>query len=62
MLSEGQQNEELDTPQARTEKIFEKMDVNKDNVLTKDEFINGCLNDECLYQMLTAEQNWQENE
>ncbi|XP_064607476.1 neuronal calcium sensor 2-like [Liolophura sinensis] len=62
MLSEGQQTEELDTPEARTEKIFEKMDVNKDNVLTKDEFINGCLNDECLYQMLTAEQNWQENE
>jgi hypothetical protein len=29
------------------------MDKNSDGVLSREEFINGCLNDEQLYQLLT---------
>lgn len=32
--------------------IFEKFDLNKDNSLTLDEFIQGCLKDEYLSQMM----------
>ena len=44
-----------DTPESRTKEIFNKMDVNKDGVLSKDEFIKGCMADQFLYQMLTAD-------
>ena len=44
-----------DNPEARTKEIFDKMDQNKDGVLTRDEFINGCLKDDQLRRMLTAE-------
>jgi len=44
-----------DTPARRTQEIFDKMDENHDGVLTKEEFIKGCLADEFLYQMLTAD-------
>lgn len=44
-----------DTPEKRTEKIFEKMDSNGDGHLTKQEFIEGCMKDQVLYQMLTAD-------
>jgi len=44
-----------DTPARRTQEIFDKMDENHDGVLTKEEFIKGCLSDEFLYQMLTAD-------
>ncbi|XP_041358046.1 neuronal calcium sensor 2-like [Gigantopelta aegis] len=44
-----------DTPQQRTEMIFKKMDTNQDGVLTREEFIQGCLADTTLYQMLTAD-------
>ncbi|OAF67900.1 Calcium-binding protein M [Intoshia linei] len=43
------------TAEERTAEIFEKMDSNNDNVLTKYEFIEGCLNDPCLYAMLTSD-------
>jgi len=46
-----------DTPQTRTEEIFEKMDENKDGVLSKEEFVKGCMADQFLYQMLTADQS-----
>jgi neurocalcin delta len=49
-------NEE-DTPMKRTQDIFAKMDENKDGVLSKPEFIKGCMSDEFLYQMLTADPN-----
>ena len=49
--------DEDDTPQTRTEEIFEKMDTNKDGVLCKQEFVNGCMSDQFLYQMLTADQS-----
>jgi hypothetical protein len=48
-------NNELDTPAERTEKIFDKMDLNNDGVLTKKEFVEGCMKDQFLYQMLTAD-------
>lgn len=44
-----------DTPEKRTKEIFIKMDENKDGVLSKPEFIKGCMSDEFLYQMLTAD-------
>jgi len=44
-----------DTPEKRTKEIFAKMDENHDGVLTKDEFIKGCMSDEFLCQMLTAD-------
>ena len=44
-----------DTPERRTVEIFAKMDINQDGVLTKDEFIKGCLSDEHLCHMLTAD-------
>lgn len=44
-----------DTPARRTQEIFDKMDENHDGVLTKEEFVKGCMADEFLYQMLTAD-------
>ncbi|XP_050403647.1 neuronal calcium sensor 2 [Patella vulgata] len=55
MLGAALVGQSMDTPSERTVKIFEKMDSNGDGVLTKEEFIQGCLNDQCLYQMLTAD-------
>jgi len=49
-------NDPTDTPERRTKEIFSKMDENKDGVLSKDEFIRGCMSDQFLYQMLTADQ------
>lgn len=44
-----------DTPEKRTKEIFAKMDENHDGVLSKEEFIKGCMSDEFLCQMLTAD-------
>ena len=38
----------------RTRDIFCKMDTNNDGVLTRDEFIKGCLSDETLYKVLSC--------
>ena len=43
-----------DAPLARTRDIFCKMDLNRDGVLSKDEFIKGCINDETLYKLLAC--------
>ncbi|TPP55759.1 Neuron-specific calcium-binding protein hippocalcin [Fasciola gigantica] len=43
---------EGNSPAERTRAIFKKMDVNCDRVLTKEEFIQGCLSDEHLYRLL----------
>ncbi|BHF78392.1 neuronal calcium sensor [Sparganum proliferum] len=43
------------TPEARTEEIFEKMDFNHDGVLTRKEFMDGCIADQQLYSMLLAD-------
>lgn len=55
MLGNAITDVNIDTPKERTLKIFSKMDTNNDGVLTKEEFITGCMNDQCLYQMLTAD-------
>ncbi|KAL3868848.1 hypothetical protein ACJMK2_041605 [Sinanodonta woodiana] len=55
MLGNSIGGSDMDSPQVRTEKIFSKMDVDGDGVLTKQEFIDGCRNDQFLYQMLTAD-------
>jgi len=44
------------TAESRTGEIFRKMDSNGDGVLTKDEFMKGCMNDKQLYAMLLAEE------
>lgn len=43
-----------ETADQRTDKIFIQMDKNQDGVLTKQEFIDGCLADDVLCSMLTA--------
>jgi len=44
---------ELDgSPVSRAQDIFNKMDTNQDGVLSKDEFVRGCLSDEKLYKLL----------
>ena len=43
-----------ENPTERTRDIFTKMDVNSDGVLSKEEFIKGCLNDETLYRLLAC--------
>ena len=48
-------NDPDDTPEKRTRDIFAKMDENGDGVLSKEEFVKGCMSDEFLYQMLTAD-------
>ena len=50
------ENNTEDTPEIRTKEIFDKMDENQDGVLSKEEFVKGCLSDQFLYQMLTADQ------
>lgn len=41
-------------PEERAKQIFQKMDTNKDAILDEKEFIEGCLNDKSLMQMLTS--------
>ena len=45
----------IESPLVRTEQIFLKMDLDKNGVISEYEFINGCLQDKFLYQMLTAD-------
>lgn len=45
----------IENPAVRTEQIFQKMDLDKNGVISETEFINGCLEDKFLYQMLTAD-------
>ena len=46
-----------DAPEMRTKDIFSKMDCNMDGVLSKEEFIQGCLGDETLYKLLACSQD-----
>ena len=50
-----------DAPRIRTRDIFIKMDANRDGVLSKEEFIEGCLNDETLYRLLACSSDEQES-
>lgn len=40
------------SPAKRVEKIMNRLDLNGDRSLTKDEFINGCLQDDFLRNLL----------
>ncbi len=48
----GAESDELSS--GRTQVIFDKMDTNKDNVLSKEEFVQGCMQDEALFKMLAS--------
>ncbi len=37
------------------------MDKNSDGILSREEFIDGCLNDEQLYQLLTQSSRFGDN-
>jgi hypothetical protein len=41
--------------------IFRMMDKNSDGILSREEFIGGCLNDEQLYQLLTQSSRFGDN-
>ncbi len=56
MVGASVNSETDDTPERRTKDIFAKMDENQDGVLSREEFIKGCMSDEFLFQMLTADQ------
>ncbi len=43
-----------ESPLLRTQDIFHKMDINGDGVLSKEEFIQGCMNDETLFKLLSC--------
>ena len=55
MLGADENNVDM-SPQARTDEIFAKMDENKDGVLSRDEFMRGCMADKQLYSMLLADE------
>ncbi|XP_076319083.1 neuronal calcium sensor 2-like [Tachypleus tridentatus] len=53
MLGPCVEDMELDTPQERTDMIFEKMDTNLDNRLSLQEFLSGCAEDPKLAKLLS---------
>ena len=53
-MTEADPDKVGDAPLGRTKDIFNKMDLNKDGVLSKEEFINGCMNDETLFNLLAC--------
>lgn len=53
--NDDDENNNVESPLTRTEQIFQKMDLDKNGVISEYEFINGCLQDKFLYQMLTAD-------
>ncbi|XP_076329896.1 neuronal calcium sensor 2 isoform X1 [Tachypleus tridentatus] len=54
MLGPAVKNLPVDTPEQRTQVIFDKMDSNKDGCLTLQEFLNGCLEDPALAVLLNV--------
>ena len=46
-----------DAPEVRTRDIFQKMDTNSDGVLSQEEFVRGCMNDDTLYKLLACSED-----
>ncbi len=40
------------SPENRVKKIMEKLDINDDKNISRDEFVDGCLKDDILRQLL----------
>ncbi|CAF1501726.1 unnamed protein product, partial [Didymodactylos carnosus] len=40
------------SPDNRVKKIMEKLDINDDKKITRDEFVEGCMKDDVLRQLL----------
>jgi len=53
-MTDYRPTEDCEMPSVRTQEIFNRMDVNRDGVLSKDEFIRGCLGDERLFKLLAC--------
>jgi len=53
-MTDYKPTEDSEMPVVRTKAIFDRMDTNGDGVLSKDEFIRGCLGDERLYKLLAC--------
>ncbi len=60
-MTEGGEEKVGEAPRIRTRDIFLKMDTNHDGVLSKQEFIDGCLNDQTLYRILACSNDDQES-
>jgi len=52
LMTDYKPTEDEEMPVVRTKEIFNRMDTNGDGVLSKDEFIRGCLGDERLFKLL----------
>lgn len=49
----GEENRKGDNaPDNRVKKIMEKLDLNDDKQISRDEFVDGCLKDDVLRQLL----------
>jgi len=53
-MTEQDPDQLQESPASRTRDIFNKMDVNADGVLSREEFVKGCLGDETLYRLLSC--------
>ena len=45
--------DQFETPEKRAEDIFQRMDVNSDGRVTRQEFVKSCINDNNLAQLLS---------
>merc|ERR1711910_109220 len=54
-VSQSKGKVSADTAEQRAANIFQKMDVNSDGVVTREEFVTACLEDANLMQMLTPD-------
>jgi Ca2+-binding EF-hand superfamily protein len=48
----GEERKGTNSPEAKVDQIFLKMDANGDGKLSKEEFVSGCLQDDYLRRLL----------
>jgi Ca2+-binding EF-hand superfamily protein len=48
----GEERKGTNSPEAKVDQIFQKMDANGDGKLSKEEFVSGCLQDDYLRRLL----------